>query len=52
MQNVGAIIKKSIGTDISNYDIHIQFVQSYDGVEGDSASVSMATAIILSLIHI
>ena len=49
VQNVGAIIKKSIGTDISNYDIHIQFVQSYDGVEGDSASVSMATAIISAI---
>ena len=49
MQNVGAIIKKSIGKDISNYDIHIQFVQSYDGVEGDSASVSMATAIISAI---
>ncbi len=52
VQNVGAIIKKSIGTDISNYDIHIQFVQSYDGVEGDSASVSMATAIISSIENI
>ena len=49
VQNVGAIIKKSVGTDISNYDIHIQFVQSYDGVEGDSASVSMATAIISAI---
>jgi len=49
VQNVGAIIKKSIGKDISNYDIHIQFVQSYDGVEGDSASVSMATAIISAI---
>lgn len=52
VQNVGAIIKKSIGTDISNYDIHIQFVQSYDGVEGDSASVSMATAIISAIENI
>lgn len=49
VQNVGAIIKKSIGTDISNYDIHIQFVQSYDGVEGDSASVSMAAAVISAI---
>ncbi len=52
VQNVGAIIKKSIGTDISNYDIHIQFVQSYDGVEGDSASVSMATAVISAIENI
>ena len=52
VQNVGAIIKKSIGKDISNYDIHIQFVQSYDGVEGDSASVSMATAIISAIENI
>ena len=52
VQNVSAIIKKNIGTNISNYDIHIQFVQSYDGVEGDSASVSMATAVISAIENI
>ena len=49
VQNVSAVIKKNTGTDISNYDIHIQFLQSYDGVEGDSASVSIATAVISAL---
>ncbi|MDO8870506.1 MAG: ATP-dependent protease LonB [Methanobacteriaceae archaeon] len=49
VQNVSALIKKYTGTDISNYDIHIQFLQAYDGVEGDSASVSIATAVISAL---
>ena len=46
MQNVSAIIKKYTQVDISDYDIHVQFLQSYDGVEGDSASVSITSAVI------
>ncbi|MBI5871998.1 ATP-dependent protease LonB [archaeon] len=49
VQNVSAIIKKLSGKDISHYDLHIQFLQSYTGVEGDSASVSVATAVISAL---
>jgi len=49
VQNVSALIKKNTGTNISNHDIHIQFLQSYDGIEGDSASVSIATAVISAL---
>ncbi len=45
VENVSAIIKKLTGKDISNYDIHVQFLQTYN-VEGDSASISIATAII------
>ena len=46
VQNVRALIKKYTNKDISDYDIHVQFIQTYDGVEGDSASVSIATAVI------
>ena len=49
VQNVSALIKKYTGADISHYDIHIQFVGTSDGVEGDSASVSIATAVISAL---
>ncbi len=49
VQNVSALIKKYTGEDISKYDIHIQFVGTSDGVEGDSASVSIATAVISAL---
>jgi Lon-like ATP-dependent protease len=49
VQNVSAIIKKFSDEDISQRDIHIQFVQSYEGVEGDSASVTVATAVISAL---
>ncbi len=52
VENVSAIIKKYSGRDISNYDIHIQFIQTYEGVEGDSASISVATALISSLENI
>ena len=49
VQNVSALIKKYTGEDISNHDIHIQFVGTSEGVEGDSASVSIATAVISAL---
>ncbi|PIN99997.1 ATP-dependent protease LonB [archaeon CG10_big_fil_rev_8_21_14_0_10_43_11] len=49
VQNVSAVIKQYSSKNIENYDIHIQFLQTYEGVEGDSASISIATAIISSL---
>jgi len=49
VQNVSAIIKKFSDESISEKDIHIQYVQSYEGVQGDSASVTMATAVISAL---
>lgn len=47
--NVSALFKKMSGKDISNHDIHIQFLQTYEGVEGDSASVSVAVAVISAI---
>ena len=49
IKNVSAIIKKYFGQDIKKYDIHVQFLQTYEGVEGDSASIAVAAAIISSL---
>jgi Lon-like ATP-dependent protease len=49
VQNVSAIVKKYSGEDISNHDVHIQFIGTYEGVEGDSASISIATAVISAL---
>ncbi|AGO61318.1 MULTISPECIES: ATP-dependent protease LonB [Ferroplasma] len=49
VQNVSAVIKKLSGKNVSDVDIHIQFIGTYEGVEGDSASVSIATAVISSL---
>jgi Lon-like ATP-dependent protease len=46
IKNVSAIIKKFTGKDIKNLDVHIQFIGTYGGVEGDSASISVATAVI------
>ncbi|MCU4801036.1 ATP-dependent protease LonB [Halobacteria archaeon HArc-gm2] len=50
VQNVSAIIKKFSDEDISEKDIHIQFVQAGEGgVDGDSASITVATAVISAL---
>jgi len=47
--NVSAIIKKFIGRDITEHDIHIQFIGTYEGLEGDSASISVITAVISAM---
>ncbi|MFP4633213.1 MAG: ATP-dependent protease LonB, partial [Halobacteriales archaeon] len=49
VENVSAVIKKFTGKEIDKKDVHIQFLQSYEGVEGDSASISIATAVISAL---
>ena len=49
VENVAALIKKYTGEDISNHDIHVQFVGSREGTEGDSASISVAAAVISAL---
>ncbi len=49
VQNVSALVKKYTGEDISKYDVHIQFIGTQEGVEGDSASISVATAVISAL---
>ncbi len=49
VENVSALIKKYTGEDISNHDIHVQFVGSREGTEGDSASISVAAAVISAL---
>ncbi len=48
--NVSAVIKKMYGEDIGETkDIYVQFLQTYEGVEGDSASIAVAAAIISAL---
>jgi len=49
VENISAVIKKYTMTDISERDIHIQFIGTYDGVEGDSASITIATAVISAM---
>jgi len=49
VKNVSAIIKKYFGEDIQKYDVYVQFLQTYEGVEGDSASIAVATSIISAL---
>ncbi|MDO8642873.1 MAG: ATP-dependent protease LonB [Candidatus Woesearchaeota archaeon] len=53
IKNVTAIIKKYFGEDIKEkHDIYVQFLQTYEGVEGDSASIAVATSIISALKNI
>lgn len=50
VKNVSAIIMRYFGEDIKETrDIFVQFLQTYEGVEGDSASIAVATAIISAL---
>ncbi len=49
IKNVSAILKKFTGKDIKDMDVHIQFIGTYGGVEGDSASISVATAVISAI---
>jgi Lon-like ATP-dependent protease len=50
IKNVSAIIKRMFGEDIKEKnDIYVQFLQTYEGVEGDSASIAVAVAIISAL---
>ena len=47
--NISAIIKKYMGKDITEHDIHIQFIGTYEGLEGDSASISVITGVISAM---
>lgn len=50
VKNVSALILKYFGEDIKEkYDIYTQFIQTTEGVEGDSASIAVATSIISAL---
>ena len=49
VKNVSAVIKKHMSKDIANYDMHVQFLQTYEGIEGDSASISVAVSIISAM---
>lgn len=49
VKNINAIIKKHMKRDMASYDVHVQFLQTYEGVEGDSASISVAVAVISAL---
>ncbi len=49
VKNISAVIKRHMHRDIASYDIHVQFIQTYAGVEGDSASVSVAVSVISAL---
>ena len=47
VKNVSAIILKYFGRDLKEkHDIFVQFLYTYSGVEGDSASIAVATAIV------
>ena len=48
VQNVSAWFKKYTGKDIRNLDFHIQFLGVH-GIDGDSASITIATAIMSDL---
>ncbi|MFP4111853.1 MAG: ATP-dependent protease LonB [Candidatus Woesearchaeota archaeon] len=50
--NVSAIVRKYFEDDLKEKSIFVQFLQTYEGVEGDSASIAVATSIISALKNI
>jgi Lon-like ATP-dependent protease len=52
VQNVSAIIKKFSDQDLNEKDIHIQFTNDGIEVDGPSASITVATAVISALENI
>lgn len=49
MINVSALVKKIFDKDLEGHTIYTQFLQTYEGVEGDSASIAVAVSIISAL---
>lgn len=52
VQNISAVLKSIIGEDMSKVDIHLEYIGTYEGVEGDSASVTMTTVILSAYYNI
>lgn len=50
--NVSGLVKSYFGEDLRKYDVYIQFLQTYEGVEGDSASLAVASTIVSALKNI
>ncbi|MCA9459306.1 MAG: ATP-dependent protease LonB [Nanoarchaeota archaeon] len=51
--NVSALVKKMFDTDLQkDYSVYLQFIQTHSGVEGDSASIALATAVVSALKNI
>ncbi|MDR0523499.1 MAG: ATP-dependent protease LonB [Candidatus Methanoplasma sp.] len=49
VDNISSVIKKYTSKTLSESDIHLQYIGTYDGVEGDSASITMATVILSAM---
>ncbi len=49
VDNISAVIKNYTSKSMADYDIHLQYIGTYDGVEGDSASITMATVILSAM---
>lgn len=48
--NVSAMVKSMFGDDLrKSNDVFVQFLQTYEGVEGDSASIAVAVATVSAL---
>ncbi|MEM2115402.1 MAG: ATP-dependent protease LonB [Candidatus Woesearchaeota archaeon] len=47
--NISALIKKVYGIDLKKKEVFIQFLQTYEGVEGDSASLAIAIAVLSAI---
>ena len=52
VENITAVIKKYTSRNLSEVDVHLEYIGTYEGVEGDSASITMTTVILSALENI
>ena len=52
VDNITAVIKKFSDKKMSEMDVHLEYIGTYDGVEGDSASITMTTVILSAMENI
>ncbi|MDR0887878.1 MAG: ATP-dependent protease LonB [Candidatus Methanoplasma sp.] len=49
VENISSVIKKYTTKSLADNDINLQYIGTYEGVEGDSASITMATVILSAM---
>ncbi|MCQ2079622.1 MAG: ATP-dependent protease LonB, partial [archaeon] len=52
VENISAVLKQITEGGMNKYDIHLEYIGTYEGVEGDSASVTMTTVILSAYYNI
>lgn len=49
VENITAVVKMFTSRKLMDTDVHLEYIGTYEGVEGDSASITMTTVILSAL---